>query len=125
MDYKSTSGALKFAPGETRKTISVPVFGDNIDEVNETFFLNLSNPNSATILNGQATDLIIDDDGPVVSINNVSGLEGNSGTTPFNFTLSLSAPSVQTIVVYIATADGTATGGNPPFTRDNGLRISW
>ena len=43
-DYPATSGTLTFAPGETAKTISVPVFEDGHDEDHETLTLTLSNP---------------------------------------------------------------------------------
>ena len=43
-DYPATSGTLTFAPGETAKTISVPVFEDGHDEDHETLMLTLSNP---------------------------------------------------------------------------------
>lgn len=41
-DYTPTSGAITFMPGETSKTIDVPVVADNVDESNETFVVNLS-----------------------------------------------------------------------------------
>src|SRR4051812_25061230 len=40
-DYTATSGKLTFAPGETRKSILVPVKGDASLEGNEKFFVNL------------------------------------------------------------------------------------
>ena len=43
-DYPATSGTLTFAPGETAKTISVPVFEDSHDEDHERLMLTLSNP---------------------------------------------------------------------------------
>ena len=43
-DYTSTQGTLTFAPGETTKTITVPVLGDNALESNERFVVQLSNP---------------------------------------------------------------------------------
>jgi uncharacterized delta-60 repeat protein len=43
-----------------------------------------------------------------LTINNVTLNEGNSGTTAFTFTVSLSAASAQTVTVDYATADGTA-----------------
>jgi hypothetical protein len=46
---------------------------------------------------------------PTLSINNVSQNEGNSGTTAFVFTVTLSAASASTVTVNYATADGTAT----------------
>ena len=45
---------------------------------------------------------------PNISIGNVSLNEGNSGTTAFNFTVSLSTATTQTVTVNYATADGTA-----------------
>jgi hypothetical protein len=48
---------------------------------------------------------------PSLSINDVSQAEGNSGTSNFAFTLSLSAAYSQPVSVNFATADGTATAG--------------
>ena len=45
---------------------------------------------------------------PNISIGNVSLNEGNSGTTAFNFTVSLTAATTQNVTVNYATADGTA-----------------
>lgn len=40
-DYIAQSGTLTFAPGETSKTITILVKGDNKREANETFYLDL------------------------------------------------------------------------------------
>ena len=48
-DYTAVSGTLSFAPGETRKTISVPIIDDSIDEGTEHFLLIFSNPRGATL----------------------------------------------------------------------------
>ena len=45
-------------------------------------------------------------------IDSVAQNEGNSGTTPFVFTVTLSAASASTVTVNFATADGTATAGS-------------
>jgi len=50
--------------------------------------------------------------GPLISINDLSIMEGNSGSTQANFTVTLSDTSAQTVTVQYATADGTATAGN-------------
>ena len=42
-DYTDTSGALTFAPGETAKTVSVPVIDDTVEDTPETLTLRLSN----------------------------------------------------------------------------------
>src|SRR5439155_779521 len=52
-DYVAAAGSLTFAPGETSKTVTVLVNGDVLNEANETFFVNLSNPTNATIADGQ------------------------------------------------------------------------
>jgi hypothetical protein len=108
-DYTSTSGTLTFAPGDTSKTISVQVVGDTRSEGNETFTVNLSNPVNADLTTPTVTGTIIDDDVPTLSIADRPVTEGNSGTTNALFTVSLSAPSTQTITVDYATANGTAT----------------
>jgi hypothetical protein len=47
-DYASRSGTLQFAPGETQKTVTVPVFGDSAPETDEDFFVRLSQAAIAT-----------------------------------------------------------------------------
>ena len=108
-DYVATPGTVTFNPGDTAKSISVVVSGDNIDEVNETYFVNLTNPTNATIATAQGGGTIFDDDGPTLSVGNASVTEGNSGFSNAVFTVTLSAPSVQAITVNYTTGGGTAT----------------
>ncbi|HEV8139182.1 MAG TPA: Calx-beta domain-containing protein, partial [Pyrinomonadaceae bacterium] len=111
-DYVSQSGTLTFTPGQTVKTIDVPICGDTRDEPDETLTVTLDTPSNATIAAGQGTSdgTITDDDAmPTISINDVSVNEDNSGTTAFNFTVSLSNPSQGTITVEYATQDNSAT----------------
>src|SRR5262249_13108705 len=61
-DYIAASGTVTFAPGETNKSITVLVNGDLVDETNETFFVNLSNPVHALLTAAQAQGNILDDD---------------------------------------------------------------
>jgi subtilisin family serine protease len=49
---------------------------------------------------------------PSLRISDVSASEGDSGTTSFTFTVSLSSPSTDDITVAYATADGTALAGS-------------
>ncbi len=109
-DYTATSGTVTFSPGEVSKQITVQVKGDTIDEANETYSVNLSNPTNATLAgSGFATGTITDDDAtPTLSINNVTQVETNSGTTNFVFTVTLSAASGLPVTVDFATANGTA-----------------
>ena len=52
-DYQAASGTLTFTPGQTTRQLTVLVNGDLLDEANETYFVNLSNPGNATIADGQ------------------------------------------------------------------------
>jgi uncharacterized delta-60 repeat protein len=53
---------------------------------------------------------------PQISVNDVARLEGNAGLTTFEFTVSLSNPSSQTITVSRQTQDGTATTADSDYT---------
>ena len=50
-------------------------------------------------------------DPPGISINDISVTEGNTGTTPATFTLTLSGPAKPGTTVTYQTADGTGTAG--------------
>jgi Calx-beta domain len=65
-DYVASSGTVSFAPGETTKTIAVAILGDSVPEPDETFFVNLSSPAGATVLDGQGVGTIVNDDGAPV-----------------------------------------------------------
>lgn len=112
-DYQSTSGTLTFNPGDLTKTITVLVNGDPLDEPNETLFVNLSNATNGVIVDNQGQGTINDNDPtPSLSINDLSVAEGNAGTTPATFTVTLSAASGQTVTVNYATADNSAVAGS-------------
>ena len=48
-DYEATSGTLSFAPGETAKTVAVPVLDDAHDEGTEVLVLRLENARGARL----------------------------------------------------------------------------
>jgi aryl-phospho-beta-D-glucosidase BglC (GH1 family) len=116
-DYVASSGTLTFAPGETQKTILIPIIPDTIPEPDETFYVRLSSPTNATLTDGEGLGTIKDDDGtqtalPQLTIADTSVTEGNSGTTSLTFTVKLSAASTKAVTVAYATADQTATAGS-------------
>ena len=73
-DYNAAAGFLQFAPGETTKTVSVLVHGDTKVEPDETFFVNLSEPEGATVETGRATVTIVNDDEPPAPPPRVAGV---------------------------------------------------
>ena len=112
-DYQSMSGTVSLSPGTTIQTINVTVDGDFTEEDDETFFVDLSNVSNAAIVDNQGQGTILNDDGtPMLSIDDVSVSEGNSGSVTANFTISLSIASGQEINVDYQTSDGTAIAGS-------------
>ena len=61
-DYVAASGAVRFAPGQTSKTVRVLVLEDAHDDSGETLTLTLSAPFGAQLSDGQATGTIINTD---------------------------------------------------------------
>ncbi|WP_429002915.1 putative Ig domain-containing protein [Xanthomonas sacchari] len=113
-DYISSSvNGLTIPAGSSSATFTVQVIGDTLNEPNETFYVNVTNPNGATITGGQGVGTINNDDAqPSLSIGDVSVTEGNSGTTTATFPVTLSAASGQTVTVNYATTDGSANAGS-------------
>ena len=67
-DYEATTGTLTFLALATQQTIRVPIIDDDLDEAAETFTVMLVNASNATIEDGKATGVIVDNDLPVVSV---------------------------------------------------------
>jgi len=112
VDYIATAGTLVFLPGESRHTISIDLVGDLIDESDESFFVVLSNPQSAIISSAEAEGVIVDDDlAPQLSIADASIIEGDSGSVNLSFSVELSAASGQIVELNYTTTAGTATPG--------------
>jgi hypothetical protein len=108
-DYNLSSGTLTFAPGETSKSITVQVNGDTLDEVDETFFVNLSNPDNATLADNQGEGTIEDDDNPPTVSFTTPDRNAVEDAASVSFTVELSAPSGKSITVdYTATGEATA-----------------
>ena len=83
-------------------TVNVPIHGDKVTEPNETFTLDLDQANStATIGDGSGTGTILNDDAnPTVKIGDSSVAEGNSGTKPMVFHVTLNHASASPITVH-------------------------
>lgn len=121
-DFTSTTGTLTFLPGVTTQNVMVPTVNDTVDEVDETFTVVLSNPVNSKLGDPSSTVTILDDDGPLLSMVNVSHLEGWQPQN-YVFTVLMSAPSPQQVDVDYATtnfnalagSDYTATAGHLTF----------
>ncbi|MGB6295513.1 MAG: DUF1194 domain-containing protein [Rivularia sp. (in: cyanobacteria)] len=70
-DYTATNGTLTFNAGETSKTVTVSVAGENRVEIDENFFINLSNVTNGDIIDAEGEATITNDDEIQLSNNNV------------------------------------------------------
>jgi len=115
-DYQAVATDLTWNPGDpAEKTVAVTVNGDTRKEGNETFIVKLSSPVNAQITDPSGVGTILDDDGVFhVTVGDTAAEEGNTGTGPMTFAVTLSAhPATgQTVSVHLATANGTATAGS-------------
>ena len=101
-DYTHTSDTLTFAAGETDRMVSVPLVNDDDVEDPETFRLVLSSPSSnAELGDGEATVLVIDDDG-LLTVSVADAAAQAEGSTA-SFTVTLSRASAQEVTVDYAT----------------------
>ncbi len=111
------SGTANFSAGSANTTLTINVNGDTTVEPNETFTVTLSGPSGgATLGTTTAIGTINNDDSTTVSLNgNVANNEGNSGPTPFVFTLTrVGDTSGAASVDY----DVSGTGGNAADAAD-------
>ena len=111
-DYTPATGTLRFEPGDTMRTIRVPVLDDETLEETEDFTVGLSGAAGATLADATGRGTITDDDEgklPALSIDDAAPVV--EGTTAL-FPVRLSAAMDQTVTVAFATADGTALAGS-------------
>nr|MDJ0519800.1 DUF4347 domain-containing protein [Trichodesmium sp. MO_231.B1] len=106
-DYTGISNTTTIVAGQTTASITVDIIDDTIDELDETFNIDLSNPVNATIADDQGIGTIVDNDQPSVTIADVTVDESAGSAT---FTLTLDQPGAEDIIsVDYTTTDQTAT----------------
>lgn len=105
-DFTAASGSLVFKPGETAKSISVAVVGDDVVEENETFTVALSKPVNAKLARESATGMIMNEDVPKPKAGRYAGSTSQgravsfdinperTQVTGFRIAVDISCPSV-------------------------------
>ncbi|NCQ69299.1 MAG: hypothetical protein GPI99_04120 [Microcystis aeruginosa W13-15] len=74
-DYTFTNGTLTFHPGTTALTLDIPILGDTGLEFDESFSVNLTNPNGAILGTDRGNVTILNDDVSVLPT--FAGTSGN------------------------------------------------
>src|SRR5690606_26770950 len=104
------NGTATLLAGSTTTTFTVTVNGDLNYENNESYTATISSPTNATILTATGTGHIFNDDAiPVLSINDVSIAEGNSGTSALTFTVTRTGFTDLLTSFNYSTFNGTAS----------------
>lgn len=108
-DYGQLTGVLTFLPAETSKTVTITTVNDTVYESAETFTVSLSGASGGALIStARGTGTITDNDtAPVLSVANVSVMEGDYA----NVTVTKTGATGLNSSVSFATADGTATSG--------------
>ena len=108
-DYQPIATSVVFPAGTLTQTVTIVTLLDGLNESPETFTLELSNPQHATLAASQAIVTIADnDDEPELSTADVTVNEGETA----EILLTLNLASGQTITVDVYTFDGTAMAGD-------------
>lgn len=109
-------GSINFAPGQTSQVITIDVSGDTDVELADTFDVRLTNAIGTAITTSTAFGTITNDDTSFsIAAANASKLEGNTGSTPFTFTITRNGVTTGTGSVKFAV---TGSGANPAVAAD-------
>ena len=124
VDYVAASGTLTFQPGELQKTIPLQINGDTVEETDERFFINFSNPVNVNFFNGNGFVTIIDDERPLIQFAapEFTASEGDGRAT---ITVTRFGPLTATAAITYATLDDSRPvrcddifgGGGSAFAR--------
>jgi Calx-beta domain/RTX calcium-binding nonapeptide repeat (4 copies) len=108
-DYTASSGALVFAPGETSKSIAVPIVGDTGVEPDETLSVTLSGPVNAVLGSATAAGRITNDDvAPPAQPGHYGGFNNVGGSVQFDVRPD-GTTMTNVIITYKATCQPGAT----------------
>jgi hypothetical protein len=108
------SGTVSFAAGETSQTITVNVAGDAVAEADEQFRVVLGRPVGTTVATLSATATILNDDTSLaIAATDATKAEGNSGATPFVFTVTRSGVLTGTSSATWHVVGGVSNSANP------------
>jgi hypothetical protein len=115
------SGTITFNPGQTSFTLTIQVAGDTDVEPDESFLVTLSNPSELAVINTASASGVIrnDDFHPdflEIVATNADRPEGDTGSTPFTFTINRTGLDLDrtTTVDYAVTGQG----GDPASAND-------
>ena len=113
-DYSGAAASVLIPALQTSATLTLTAIDDATRDGDKTIVVDVTSVTNATEATPQSSTVTIVDDEPVptLAINSVSQVEGNSGTSLFAFTVTLSNTTTATVTASFATTDVTATAGS-------------
>ncbi len=108
VDYSIVQNPLNFGAGVATQMIDATILGDNTPEFDETFNITLASATSGVKIstsNGSAQGTITNDDGIGLSVGSARKVEGNTGASQMEFTVSVIPTSSTPITYNWATSD--------------------
>jgi outer membrane autotransporter protein len=125
-DYKPVSGTFTIPAFQTTSNpIPIEIIGDTKVENDESFTLAVSNVQGTQLIDpGPYTFTILNDDAPVIRVSDATAKEGDAGTTPLTFTVTLVTPAAIPVQVAYSTTPGTATAGQDYQSVDSTLTFA-
>ncbi|EIE48629.1 hemolysin-type calcium-binding protein [Citreicella sp. 357] len=129
----TNNGTITFSPGETSTSINVYARGDNEDERDENFVVELFNPSANIELAGgantlSATGVILDEDGTGsdldLFVSDPVIVEGDGGSRNAVFEVRLSEIPSTALTVNYSTKDGSAVAGQDYQARSGSITFT-
>ena len=123
-DYTNQNGTLiTFAPGDTSKVLGIPIINTGVIEPDETFTVQISNPNNAIIGANKMLVTIIGTAAPPAVVSSVSSPSVVVGGL-LSFNIVLSNPSLGQVFPFGVAGTATGVRYTIPLTFSNGVTIS-
>lgn len=108
-DYDYTNGTVTFLPGDTSKTINVPIIGDTRYEPNEALTLQVNTESGTPVVS--ARGVIVNDDNPELKVTPTDGTTVNEDSGVLEFNAEFERAVTQDTTLYYVIDSGSAIAG--------------
>ncbi|WP_166829988.1 Calx-beta domain-containing protein [Thalassoroseus pseudoceratinae] len=123
-DFTASTGTATIAAGQSSTTIEIEILDDDIVELHEQFFVQLSNVQAdgrdIVVADNQGLGTIVNDDTARISIDDVSIFERTAGVQELNFTVTLDKAVDNAVSVEFSTADKFAEVADNDYQASSG-----
>ena len=110
VDYSAISGTLTFSPGQTSKTIALPILNDHLYESSRTVLLGLSSPTNATLGSSPTLTYTIHGTNPAPAVAFSTAAATAAPGETISIPVTLSAVSKDPVTVNVAFGGNAQSG---------------